>query len=283
MISVIIPARNAERTIGEQLDALRNQTYRGEWELIVVDNDSTDATREWAVRGGANVVDAHKRGAAHARNVGAQHARGDYLLFVDADDRVRPDWLETMATATDNDFITGRCVPFFVEHDGREIFQPDGDDRETRVFFLPFASSANMGMRASLFHELGGFDEKYRAAEDMELSWRAQLASYPLAFVDAKVEYRYASRQLSTARNARQMYRYAQGATRLAKNYRQHGMPSGGSLRWFVRDTARAIVKGHWGSRDGRTVLARDLAYRAGCVVGSIRYWHLYLAISVGE
>src|SRR2546429_2289116 len=97
-LSVVIPARDAADTLGEQLRALAQQTYRGEWEVIVVVNASIDGTRAIAERAAAvlplRVVDLMTPGTNVARNAGAMAATGEFLLFVDADDVVAPQWLE---------------------------------------------------------------------------------------------------------------------------------------------------------------------------------------------
>ena len=93
-VSVVIPARNAARTLDAQLQALAAQRFPAEWEVLVSDNGSTDATRavavEWAGRIPLlRVIDASARpGASAARNLGAAAAHGELLLFCDADDVV---------------------------------------------------------------------------------------------------------------------------------------------------------------------------------------------------
>jgi glycosyltransferase involved in cell wall biosynthesis len=98
-ISVIIAMRDAAGTLVEQLEALTQQTYTGWWEVLLVDNGSTDAgcdlgrSYEGRLRN-LRVIDASERpGCAHARNVAAVHARGEVLAFCDADDVVSPGWL----------------------------------------------------------------------------------------------------------------------------------------------------------------------------------------------
>src|SRR4051795_2963793 len=101
LISVLIPARNAEATIAAQIYSLRSQTYDGLWEAILVNNGSTDSTVKLALdaAGGLplRVVDASERpGLSYARNVGVASARGDFVAFCDADDEVAPGWLAAL-------------------------------------------------------------------------------------------------------------------------------------------------------------------------------------------
>jgi glycosyltransferase involved in cell wall biosynthesis len=104
-VSVIIPARNAAATIEAQLEAISKQTYSGPWEIIVVDNGSTDGTehvvRAWRQRlPNLLLVSApHAQGANYARNVGCHSSRGGLLLFCDADDIVESDWMAAMVEA----------------------------------------------------------------------------------------------------------------------------------------------------------------------------------------
>jgi glycosyltransferase involved in cell wall biosynthesis len=104
-LSVVIPCFNAASTLGTQLEALARQRYNQDWEVIIADNGSTDGSLAVAESyksrlPGLRVVDSSdRRGAAHARNIGALNSTGDHLLYCDADDEVAPGWMAAMAEA----------------------------------------------------------------------------------------------------------------------------------------------------------------------------------------
>jgi glycosyltransferase involved in cell wall biosynthesis len=107
LVSVIIPARDAETTIGRQLDALAAQDHPGGWEVTVVDDGSADETAAVAASRRPHLPrlrvvrtpDDGESGVNRARNLGAGHSAGDLLLFCDADDIVAPGWLSALAGA----------------------------------------------------------------------------------------------------------------------------------------------------------------------------------------
>ena len=98
-VSVIIPAYNVDRFIGRAIESLQNQTMRN-FELIVVDDGSTDRTGQVADRMAErdiriDVIHTENQGAAAARNVALDRARGEFVHFVDGDD-----WVEPTMTST---------------------------------------------------------------------------------------------------------------------------------------------------------------------------------------
>ena len=101
----MIPVLNEAALLPDQLAALAQQTYRDRWEVLVCDNGSTDDTREVAMEWQQRLpqlrlIDASERkGLNHARNVGVEHASGDFIVFCDGDDVVSPGWLEALAWA----------------------------------------------------------------------------------------------------------------------------------------------------------------------------------------
>src|SRR5689334_5293479 len=102
-ISVVMPVYNSERLLGECLSALRASTF-DDYEIVIVDDSSTDKSRDIAAAHGARVVPSGGRlGPGRARNKGVEHARGDIVFFIDSDVVVRPDTLARLAAAFDRD------------------------------------------------------------------------------------------------------------------------------------------------------------------------------------
>ena len=112
IFSVVIAARNASATLGQQLDSLIGQTFEGRFEVIVVDNSSTDDTvgmaSGYADKLDIQVLSASGRSSApYARNVGARAARGEIIVFIDADDVADADLLAAYAGQCDGYEIMG--------------------------------------------------------------------------------------------------------------------------------------------------------------------------------
>ena len=102
-ISVIVPVYNAEKTIARCIETLLGQTY-GNIELLLVDDGSKDGSlaicREYAEKDNRiTVIHKENGGVSSARNAGIEMAKGDYILFVDSDDYVEPDYVSAMVTA----------------------------------------------------------------------------------------------------------------------------------------------------------------------------------------
>lgn len=199
-LSVVMPALDAADTIGDQIAALRHQSWDGAWELLVVDNGSTDATVETvdvAADGDRRirVIDGRARpGPAAARNLGVREAAGTTIAFCDADDQVGEDWLGSVSAALrESGLVTGplaldRLNPAW-NRDAHGQEMATGLQSFAGIF--PFGATANLGVRRDVFDHLGGFDESITVGEDIEFCLRAWLAGYELVFVpDAVVHYR---------------------------------------------------------------------------------------------
>jgi mycofactocin glycosyltransferase len=195
---VIVPVYNGEATIAECLDSLLELRYPDDLlELLVVDNGSRDGTAA-VLRGyGGRIVrlDESTRGPAAARNAGLRAARGEVVAFTDADCRVDPDWL-TAIVAPLADWSTGiaggtiRAMPPVgdVERFGEVIHD---HRRAIEVYEPPYAITMNWASRRAVLQELGGFDERFRRGEDVDLSYRMIQAGYTLVFTPAAVVYHH--------------------------------------------------------------------------------------------
>jgi glycosyltransferase involved in cell wall biosynthesis len=279
LISVIIPVLNGEDHIADQLAALASQTYRGPWELVLVDNGCTDRTLE-IVRNRADtlpelrITDATaKRGLSHARNAGAAAARGDFLTYCDADDVVSSEWLTAMAEAAPHsDLVGGRNEWEELNEPTVVAWRPSRPmtDLMRGHGFLRYASGGNLGVWASVAREIG-WDERFAfGSSDQVFAWRAQLAGYRLAFApDALVQLRFRRTLIALAR---QYYRYGRSGPRLHRAFRDAGIPKPENRDALQRWRRLAVqLPDLWASRERRGAWIRMAAFRLGRLVGSVR------------
>ncbi len=178
-VSVVVPARNEQPRIGACLQALVEQDYpQGAYEVIVVDDGSTDRTAEEAARFGVSVLRQPALGGAAARNLGVAHARGEVVAFTDADCVPARDWLRELV-APFADKGVGVCggdvqglgaswVARYVDDEAR----PFRVDQLERTRPWPVFVTANVAYRREVFEQLGGFSVGLAGASDLEMAWR---------------------------------------------------------------------------------------------------------------
>lgn len=172
-ISVIIPTLNEEKYLPKLLGDLKKQTF-DDFEVIVTDAFSKDKTRKIAESYGAKVVDGGM--PAVARNAGAKVARGDFLYFLDADVRLKKDFLQKSFNEIQERFLdlaTCELVPISdllidkVFHRVSNIFV------KLQQYSDPIISGCCILVSRRLFEKIGGFDEKLKLAEDHNFAKRA--------------------------------------------------------------------------------------------------------------
>lgn len=170
-LSFIVPAHNEEDELPEALRAIHRAAAatRGPYEVIVVDDASTDRTPETARELGAHLIRIDRRQIAAARNAGAYLARGEILFFVDADTQIAPGHVTAAMTAL-AEGCTGGSARVVAD---RKL--PLGGALLLHVFAtFYFASGLGAGAflftRRELFEQVGGFDEQYFAGEEVYFS-----------------------------------------------------------------------------------------------------------------
>jgi glycosyltransferase involved in cell wall biosynthesis len=286
LFSVVIAARNAGAFLGEQLEALTRQTYPSPFEVIVVDNASTDETaavaRAYAGRLDLRVLSADKRpSSTYARNAGARAATGAVIVFLDADDVADEGLLAAYSAQLEGHDILGGATEEKLLNDP-EIASWR---YELGVGALPvafrrftFFLMGNCAIRRSLFESMGGLDESFaHGGEEVEFSIRAALAGIEITWVpDAIIHYRHRT-TLSGLRH--QSFVNGRGTVAVYALYRDRAsLPRTGLLRtarfiWGVVGHVGAFARG--GSARGQWV--RYSSFLAGEMFESARrrVWHL--------
>jgi glycosyltransferase involved in cell wall biosynthesis len=279
-VSVIVPFRHSAGHLANQLEALAAQEFDGSWEVVAVDNGSTDGSRRIAERFRERlrlrVVDAFDRtGAGYARNVGARHASGEKLLFVDADDEVAPGYVTAMASRLDREELVTSAFehrslnPEWVQRAHGPSWRDPDDPLQSQWGVLPFAGGS-IGVTRRAFEKAGGFPEDLLRMQDIAFSWEVQFTGTELGYAPEAV-YRVRYRD-SLAGLFRQGLAGGSTAPLMYRRYRAAGMPRRSvpevltSWARLARRAARAR------SRADAAPLALELGRQLGRLGGSVRH-----------
>jgi glycosyltransferase involved in cell wall biosynthesis len=228
VVSVVLCVRNGAATVDRQLAALAAQSFDGRWEIVLVNNASTDATgavaAAWAARmPRLRVVDEPQVGLNRARNCGVRAAGAPRLALCDDDDKVAVGWLRALVTALcEFDIVGGALEPdLFIGADAPWYHCPQRSELPT-LFDRPYAVGANMGFTRRAFDAAGGFDERFTCgADDIDFCLCAQDAGCSIGFVpEARAIYGVKK----TVRDIMgQWFRYGQGHQRLVAKHDARG------------------------------------------------------------
>jgi GT2 family glycosyltransferase len=208
--SIVIPNWNGAAHLPACLNALQRQT-RADFETIVVDNGSTDHSLELLSKRYPTVQVValpHNRGYAGGCNIGLQAASGRVLVILNNDTEVEPSWLAELSSALEGNPQAGMATPKVLLWDDRSRLHTTGDyvrtngipdsrgvwetdlgqyDDQTYVFG---ASGVAPAYRREMLDDIGLFDEQFVSyCEDVDLSWRAQLAGYRCVYAPRAVLY----------------------------------------------------------------------------------------------
>lgn len=197
-VSIVVPALNCAEDVQGFADAIRQQDYPADrFEVIVVDNGSNDDTFERIRAAGLVAQQRKERGRSRALNTGVNAARGDIILTTDLSCRPEPNWIRavvaTFAAHPDAGCVAGE-IKLLKTHENAVIgFQerthymsPLLALNRTRFPFMPFADGANASFRKRVFEKIGGFEESFVKAADVEICYRLfMLTDYTLVFNSA--------------------------------------------------------------------------------------------------
>jgi O-antigen biosynthesis protein len=221
--SIVVPAYNAEATLGECLDSLAHLNYP-DYETIVVDDGSSDSTGEVAARAGVRVLRTEHRGLAAARNSGLEAAAGSCVAFIDADARADRDWLyHLVETLTRRDAAAAggpNFAPSPASARAAALAAAPGQPREVRAGddTLEQVCGCNMIVDKAAAQAAGGFDPMFTAAgDDVDFSWR--LAERKLTIASAPGAVVIHERRPTLAAYVQQQRGYGRGEGLLFRKY----------------------------------------------------------------
>ncbi|SNT51294.1 glycosyltransferase [Rhodococcoides kyotonense] len=281
-VTVVVPTKNPIPLLDEQLRGLAKQDYTGVVDVVISDNGGNGALAEHVASHPLKdllsltyVDSSDSSGAAHARNRGVEKATGEFLAFCDADDVVHPVWIrELVALAQEHDLVGTAVETAGLNSDKALSWTPTTPpERQGKSPFLPFAIGASLGCWASVYREIGGMDNRYATSQDVEFSWRAQLAGYSLGFSHRQlVSYRLRDEFKPLVR---QSYRLGYGFAKLQGDYRDRGCPPVRLRRvlywWTLLLLGNPLVPSFI-TRISRGQWVRAVAAHTGEIRGGIRY-----------
>ncbi len=281
-VTVVVPIKNEVALLDEQLGALSAQDYIGHVDVVVSDNGGSrelaQHIAEHPLRASLKLTyvnSSDERGAAHARNVGADVADGEFLAFCDADDAVHSSWITELVNLAQRNDLVGTAVETASINSAKALkWTPTTPpERQGKSAFLPFAIGASLGCWAAVYRELGGMDNRFATSQDVEFSWRAQLADYSLGFSNRQlVAYRLRDEFRPLIRQAHNL---GYGFAKLQGIYLERGCPPVSVRRvvyWWtllllsnplVPSFITGVSAGQW---------CRAVAAHAGEIRGGVKY-----------
>ena len=287
-ISVVVCTHNGGATIAGCLDALSRIEYP-DYEVIVVDDGSTDGTASIAAEFDVRVISTENQGLSSARNTGLEAATGEIVAFTDDDACPDREWLRYLAHAFATSGHVGIGGPNLEPPDSRLIERavacaPGGpihvllsDDVAEHV------PGCNMAFRRAALEAVGGFDPQFRiAGDDVDVCWRLQERGWTIGFSAAGVVLH--RRRGSVRAYLAQQAEYGKAEALLERKWPER-YNRGGHLAWAGRvygaprrvGARRArIAYGTWGSN-----LFQSLYHRAPSTLGSLPLtpeWFLVIA-----
>lgn len=184
LVSIIMPVYNSKKFLREAIESALS-TSTTEIELIIVDDGSTDGSREIAASyQSVRIIKQERSGACKARNVGIKHATGEFVKFLDSDDVLEPTLVSKQVALLhnlDKKFILYSDIRFFDNISGEDrvhvVDLNKNGDQLLQLLRSNIQTSAPLHRRASLL-EIGGFDERLLKAQEYNLHLRLSMAGY---------------------------------------------------------------------------------------------------------
>lgn len=227
LLSIIVIAHNEEKMLPLCLDSLMGLDYpKDKLEIVVVDNNSTDRTKDIIKKYPVKYAFEKKKGRASARTKGIKEASGKFIAFIDADCIADKNWIKNLVKGFTGDDIGG-CGGKTLAYQLKTWVQKYIDSLEIyshkyaldkAICSLPFLFTNNAIFRFDVLDKVGLFDELFYVGEDVDISWRILLKGYRFKYISNAIVYHaYRTNLLSFCK---QIFEWGDIHALLIKKYR---------------------------------------------------------------
>ena len=192
-VSIIVPVYNGAHTIEECIKSLLNLEYpEDKYEIIIVDNNSTDTTVEIVKKYPVKLLHEGKQSSYPARNLGIKNAKGEIVAFTDADCIVDKMWLEQMVKTFEDETTAGmggeilaynpKSIAERYSDKSDVLSQKDNFEYKFVNLKMPFIATANAAYKKEILDEIGHFDDSFLISGDIDLTWRVLMKGYRMVY-----------------------------------------------------------------------------------------------------
>lgn len=304
-VSIVVPVYNGERTIEKCIKSLLNIEYPKEnYEIIIVDNNSTDTTVEIVKKYPVKLLHEKKQSSYAARNFGVKNAKGEIVAFADADCIADKGWLRQLVKNFKDEAIAGVGgeILAYTPENIIERYSVKSNILSQKNFFefvfvnlkMPFIATANAAYKKEILKEIGLFDDSFTSGGDVDLAWRITFKGYKIVYEPKALIYHWHRTTLYGL--FRQFFRYGEGQPKLfkkhnaifSKKYAIDMIPNFGYFRipcnLMIRLPWRILTAYQYSGKERYDYLAtpllnafKILAFKLGEIRGSIKYRVIFL------
>jgi cellulose synthase/poly-beta-1,6-N-acetylglucosamine synthase-like glycosyltransferase len=304
-VSIVVPVYNGERTIEECIKSLLDLEYPKEkYEIIVVDNNSTDNSIEIAKKYPVRLLYEGKQSSYAARNLGIKNTKGEIVAFTDADCIADKGWLKQLVKNFEEKTTAGVGgeILAYPPENIIERYSVKSNILSQKSFFefklanlkMPFIATANAAYKKGILNVIGLFDDSFTSGGDVDLSWRITFKDYRIVYEPKAIIYH---RHRTTLYGLfRQFFRYGEGQPKLFKKHnaifsKKYAIDMIPNFEYFrivcnlmIRLPWRILTIYQYSGKERYDYLAtpilnafKILAFKLGEIRGSIKYRVIFL------
>lgn len=223
-VSVVVPVRNNQEMIEDCIVSLLDQDFpKEEYEIIVVDNNSTDKTAEIIKKYPVQYLFEGKIGRTKARNKGINKASGDIICFTDSDCMAHSNWIRELVRGFNDEEIGGiggKSVGYEISNLTERYIELLYEEYNLSFRFnkIPQIMTGNAAYRSRVLAEVGNFDESFETSEDFDLSARVFWSGYRMEYAPQAIVYHRHRSDLK--KFFTQYFEYGRGYVRFTKKHK---------------------------------------------------------------